>query len=144
MVISPTPVAVVNKGFNFIWIKILALVGLPIIIFIGAAYLMRNTWKERLWLKWGMLFEMLLVAQGLSFLVCFLTKSCKGEWCGIECLLPVLPIIFLGSVLKQIIPRSFPLPIAVGIVLILGYFILGMIVGYVIQKIGSRKHPKVV
>ncbi|HJX50647.1 MAG TPA: hypothetical protein VJ438_04240 [Candidatus Nanoarchaeia archaeon] len=118
-------------------LKVIGLILIPIVALIASAILLKNKLKDKLWLKWGLLLEIFLIGQTISLLICNYTLTCQGqEWCGIECTFPVFPQFYLAMALKLNL-------IIVSILSIISYFLIGSLIGLIIQKIkNNNKNAK--
>ncbi len=117
---------------NFTLLRMIIFILLPIAVLVISAILLKNKLKDKLWLKWGLLFEILLIGQILSYLVCYYTLICNGiEWCGIECLFPVWPQFYMLNVLGSSL-------ITISLLSMLVYFLVGALIGFIIQKAKSK------
>ena len=133
---EPITVNKINLGL----FKLIAVTLIPFIVFFVMLFLLRTKFKEMLWLKWGIMLEIVLISQVLSFLLCIVTPLCKGEFCGIECLVPVWPQLFISSYLTGPLLSNLGAPLLISFVAsFFVYFAIGAFIGCLITKIKSKK-----
>jgi len=112
-------------------LKVILLVLVPILFFVVSIILLKGKLKEKLWLKWGIILEILLAGQAISASMCGITLKCVGEFCGIECIIPAFPQFFISFVLRIHWIYSF-------LISLLIYFGIGTIIGLIIEKIKKK------
>jgi hypothetical protein len=127
---------------NWGMFRFIGFILLPLFAWVIGIILMKKRLENKLWLKWGINLIILFAAQLLSFWICIATKTCVGEWCGIECVAPMLPQLFIGNLMRYFHYFSVfegPGLIALIVVSVILYFIIGAVIGLIIQKIKSKK-----
>ena len=122
----------------FLGLLIILIYCLPLLTLVYFPYFLRNRLKNRIWLKDGLIALFILFSQVISFLILNLFVTSHASQDNMLGIIPLLPNLLIFSELENLLP----IPI-IYILNVVVYFIIGALIGLIVQKIKVARHESV-